>query len=195
MQKQINKLFTEKEINILKSLIGQKIDKIRHDRFDYTNTSFKRITFFVGNKVYELLNEAEETDFMWDDYGEEAVAVFKFSEIEDKGMDHKYGFDNYPAQIETPINDVIKDIIVIEDNVKAYDYKTKALVSEYDYVKGIIIELNHSKYCFNRGIWFSEEIVINKGQEPESKIGNIDNDWEWGEDRYSINTRTFRSLK
>lgn len=195
MQKQINKLFTEKEINILKSLIGQKIDKIRHDRFDYTNTSFRRITFFVGDKVYELLNEAEETDFMWDDYGEEAVAVFKFSEIEDKGMDYKYGFDNYPAQIETPINDVVKDIIVIEDNVKSFDSSTKSLVSEYNYVKGIIVELGQIKYCFNRGVWFSEEIVINKGQEPESKIGNIDNDWEWGEDRYSINTRTVKSLK
>lgn len=80
MQKQINKLFNKKELTILKSLIGQKIDKIRDDRFDYTNTSFRRITFFAGNKVYELLNEAEETDFMWDDYGEEAVAAFKFFE-------------------------------------------------------------------------------------------------------------------
>ena len=195
MQKQINKLFTEEELNILKSLINQKIDKIRHDRFDYTNTSFRRITFFIGDKVYELLNEAEETDFMWDDYGEEAVAVFKFSEIEDKGIDYKYGFDNYPTQIETPINDVVKDIIVIEDNVKSFDSSTKSFVSEYNYVKGIIIEFGQIKYCFNRGVWFSEEIVINKGQEPESKIGNIDNDWEWGEDRYSINTRTLKSLK
>ena len=93
------------------------------------------------------------------------------------------------------LNEIIKDIVVVEDNVKAYDKSNNNLVSEYDYVKGVIFIFNGYKYCFHRALWFSDDIVINKGETPETKIGNIDDDWEWGEERYSVSKRTFRSLK
>ncbi len=196
MQSKINKLFTKPEEALLKALIGQKLIKIRHDRFDFTSVSFLRVTFFFEDGgIYELENSTEPTDFMWDDYGEEDVAVFKFHKTEDKGINYNYGFDNYPAQIETLINETIKDIVVIEDNVNAYNSKTKEFVSGYDYVKGVIFTFDGYKYCFHRGPWFSDDIVIIRGETPETKIGNINDDWEWGEERYSINTRKFRSLK
>ena len=195
MQKKINKLFNEKEIQLFKLLIGQKLEKVRHDRFDFSNTSYRRVTLFVDDKAYELINDIEETDFMWDDYGDEAVAVFKFKKTNDMGIDYNYGIENYPKQIENPVNEIIKDIIIIEDNVKAFDKATNNFVSEYDYVKGIIVVLDGFSYCFTRDVWFSEEIRINKGENPQSKVGNINDDWEWGEDRYSINSRTFKSLK
>lgn len=196
MQNKINKLFTKSEEALLKALIGETLTKIRHDRFDFATVSFLRVTFFFedGN-IYELENSTELTDFMWDDYGKEDVAVFKFQKTEDKGIDYKYGFDNYPAQIEMPIHELIKDIIVIEDKVKAYDKSNNNLISEYDYVKGVIFVFDGYKYCFYRGSWFSDDIIINRGEMPETKIGKIDDDWEWGEQRYSVNTRTFRSLK
>ena len=195
MQKKINKLFNEKEIQLFKLLIGQKLEKVRHDRFDFSNTSYRRVTLFVDDKAYELINDIEETDFMWDDYGDEAIAVFKFEKTNDMGIDYNYGIENYPKQIENPVNEIIKDIIIIEDNVKAFDKATNNFVSEYDYVKGIIVVLDGFSYCFTRDVWFSEEIRINKGENPQSKVGNINDDWEWGEDRYSINSRTFKSLK
>lgn len=195
MQKKINKLFNEKEIQLIKSLIGKKLEKVRHDRFDFSNTSYRSVTLFVNGEAYELINEIEEIDFMWDDYGDEAVAIFKFEKTDDKGIDYNYGIENYPKQIENPINEVIQDIIIIEDKVKAFDNVTNNLVSEYDYVKGIIMVLDGFSYCFTRDVWFSEEIGINKGENPQSQIGNINEDWEWGEDRYSTNSRIFRSLK
>ena len=196
MQNKINKLFTKPEETLLKTLIGKTLIKIRHDRFDYSTVSFLRVTFFFENgEVYELENSTEPTDFMWDDYGEEDVAVFKIHKTEDKGINYNYGFDNYPSQIEMPINETIKDIVVIEDNVKSFDKANNNLISEYDYVKGLVVVFDGYKYCFHRGPWFSDDIVINRGETPETKIGNIDDDWEWGEDRYSVNTRTFRSLK
>ncbi len=194
MQEKINKLFNVKEIELFKSLIGKKFEKVRHDKFDFSNTSYRRVTLFVDGGTYELINDIEEIDFMWDDYGDEAVAVFKFEKTNDMGIDYNYGIDNYPKQIENPINEVIQDIIIIEDNVKAFDKVTNNFVSEYDYVKGVIVVLDGFSYCFTRDIWFSEEIRINKGENPQAKIGNIDDDWEWGEDRYSVNSRTFKKL-
>lgn len=196
MKTKINKMFTKQEEALLKTLVCKTISKIRHDRFDNANVSFLRVTFFIKDDgVYELENCIEPTDFMWDDYGEEDVAVFKFHKVDDKGIDYKYGFNNYPKQIEMPIDELIKDIVIVEDSVKAYNKSNNKLVSEYDYVKGVIFVFADYKYCFSRGAWFSDDIVINKGVNPENKIGSIDKGWEWGEDRYSINKRTFRSLK
>ena len=195
MQKKINKLFIKQEETLLKSLIGKKLNKLRHDAYINSNVSFRKVSFFVEGKIYLLSNMLEEMEFMWDgnEY-EEEVAVFKFFECNEEATNEKYGFDNLQI-IDTPIDKTIKDIIIIEDNVKAYDSKTKEFVSEYDYVKGVIFVFDGFKYCFSRGEWFIEHIDINKGETPETKIGNINNDWEWGEERYSINTRKFRSLK
>lgn len=194
MKNKIKKLFKQTEIELLRSLIGKNLEKIRHDTFIFTNVSYKRITLFVDTQVYQLLNEVEELDFMWDDFGKEAVAVFSFKEIEDFGIDYNYGIPNYPKQTETKIDETIKDIIIIEDNIKSYDKSSNKLISEYSYVKGIILVLNGIKFCFDRSVWFSEDITINKGENPESKIGDINNDWEWGESRYSKNTRVFNHL-
>lgn len=195
MKTKINKMFTKLEETLLKTLVGKTLNKIRHDRFDNANVSFQRVTLFIKDDgAYELENRIEPTDFMWDDYGEEEVAVFKFHKVDDKGIDYKYGFNNYPKQIEMPIGESIKDIVIVEDTVKAYDKSNNKLVSEYDYVKAVIFVFADYKYCFSRGAWFSDDIVINKGDNLENKIGSIDKDWEWGEGRYSINKRTFRSL-
>ena len=198
MQKYINKLFNKKEESLLKSLIGQKLIKLRHDAYINSNVSFRKVSFFVEDKIYILSNLLEFMDFMWDNedgYGDEDVAVFSFSECNEEATNEKYGFGDNLKIIDVPVNEIIKDIIVIEDNVKAYDSKTKEFVSEYEYVKGVIFVFEGFKYCFSRGDWFIEHIDINKGVDPESKLGDINEDWEWAEDRYSLNTRKFRSLK
>ena len=54
MQKQINKSFTEKEINILKSLIGQKIDKRKNNQYpEYAEKAedFVRELTITKNKI------------------------------------------------------------------------------------------------------------------------------------------------
>lgn len=196
MQNKINKLFTKEEETLLATLIGKKLGKVRHDAYFNSNISFRKVSFFVAEKIFLLLNTLEEMDFMWDGdgYEGEEVAVFKFLECNEEVTKENYGFDNLQF-IDIPVHEIIKDIIIIEDNVKAYDSNTKEFVSEYDYVKGVVFVFDGFKYCFSRCNWFLEDININKGENPETKIGNINDDWEWGENRYSINTRIFRSLK
>ena len=195
MQSKIDKrLISEQEL-LLRSLIGKKIEKIRHDRFEYSNVSYKRVTIFCEGQSYELSNDVEELDFMWDDYGEETVGVFKFFKTEDKGLDYNYGCDSYPVQIETPIGKTLIDVVLIEDHVEAYDKKSDKRFSEYDYVKGVIFVFDDIKYMFVRDIWFSDDIVINKGFTPENKLIDPENDWEPGEESYYTNVRKLRSIK
>lgn len=197
MQRKINKLFTNNEESILKSLIGKKLKILRHDAYINSNVSFRKVSFFIDDKIYILLNTLENIDFMWDNdqYGDEDVAIFKFATCNEKETLETYGFDSSFKIIDSPINQTIKDIIIIEDDVKAYNSKNDEFVSDYKYVKGIIFVFDEFKYCFSRSDWFVEHIQINEGENPESKINNVDEDWAWGDERYSINTRKYKSLK
>ena len=168
MQSKIDKRLIPEQEALLKSLIGKKVDKIRHDRFDYSNVSYKRVTIFCEGEVYELNNGVEALDFMWDDFGEETVGVFKFFKTEDKGLDYDYGCEGYPVQVETPIEKTLLDVILVFEGIK---------------------------YSFVRDIWFSDDIAIYKGNDPEEKIGDPDEDWEPGEEVYYTNVRKMRSLK
>lgn len=195
MQSKIDKRLNPEQEALLKSLIGKKVDKIRHDRFDYSNVSYERVTIFCEDEVYELNNGVEALDFMWDDFGEETVAVFKFFKTEDKGIDYDYGCEGYPAQVETPVEKTLIDVILVEDHVEAFSRASGDRFSQYDYVKGVILVFEGIKYSFVRDIWFSDDITIYKGNNPEAKIGDPDEDWEPGEEVYYTNVRKMRSLK
>ena len=197
MQREINKLFANDEEVILKSLIGKNLKIIRHDSYINSNVSFRKVSFLIDDKFYILLNTLENIDFMWDNeqYGDEDVAVFKFQNCDEKETLETYGFGSNLKIIDSPVNLTIKDIVIIEDDIRAYDSKTNEFVSEYKYVKGIIFVLNELKYCFSRSDWFVEHIQINKGENPESKLSGVNEDWTWGNERYSINTRKYRSIK
>ncbi|MDY6093785.1 MAG: hypothetical protein SPI58_01940 [Candidatus Enteromonas sp.] len=93
MQSKIDKRLIPEQEALLKSLIEKKIEKIRHDRFDFSNVSFQRVTFFCEGQAYELNNSVEELEFMWDEFGYETVEVFKFFKAEDRGIDYNYGWE------------------------------------------------------------------------------------------------------
>lgn len=195
MQSKIDKRLNPEQEAFLKSLIGKKVDKIRHDRFDYSNVSYERVTIFCEDEVYELNNGVEALDFMWDDFGEETVVVFKFFKTEDKGIDYDYGCEGYPAQVETPVEKTLIDVILVEDHVEAFGRASGDRFSQHDYVKGAILVFEGIKYSFVRDVWFSDDITIYKGNNPEAKIGDPDEDWEPGEEVYYTNVRKMLSLK
>ena len=195
MQSKIDKRLIPEQEALLKSLIGKRVEKIRHDRFDYSNVSYERVTMFCGGEAFELNNSVEELDFMWDEYGEESVGVFKFFKTADKGIDYDYGCEGYPAQVETPIGKTLLDVLLVEDHVEAFNRDNGKCFSQYDYVKGVILAFEGVKYSFVRDIWFSDDIAIYKGRNPEERIGNPAEDWEPGEEVYYTNLRRMRSLK
>lgn len=195
MQSKIDKRLTTEQETLLKSLIGKTVEKIRHDCFEYSNVSYKRVTIFCDGAAYELNNEVEELDFMWDDFGKESVGVFKFFKTEDRGINYDYGCQGYPAQVETPIGKQLLDVVLIEDHVEAFDKSTGNRFSQYDYVKGIILRFEGTNYSFVRDVWFSDDITVYKGNEPEKKLGKPEEDWEAGEECFYTNKRKMRSLK
>ena len=93
----------------------------------------------------------------------------------------------------SPINLKVKDIVIINDKVKAYDGNNQ--FGEYDYVKGIIVKFEGFEYLFHRSIWFSDDIIVDRGTETVERLSPIDEDWgDWSKPRHSVNTREFISL-
>lgn len=187
----INKKFKEEEIALLKNLIGKKIVKIKHDEFWQSNSVYLRVSFYTDDgKIYQLKNKVEGLDFLW---GPEDVAVFSFKECEEKDTGPFFTKGEVPKIISTPINLEVKDIVIINDKVKAYDGNNQ--FGEYDYVKGIIVKFEGFEYLFHRSIWFSDDIIVDRGTETVERLSPIDEDWgDWSKPRHSVNTREFISL-
>lgn len=188
----INHLLKREEIELLKSLINKKLVSIKHDSFIYTNSSFVKVSFyFEDGSIFQLANRIVGVD---DFFGEdEDVAKFTFQKCEEKDTETEFTGGNYPKIITSPINLKIKDIILINENVKTYE--KKELTYEFDYVKGIIFRFEGIDYLFQRNIWFSEDIFIFKGANVMNKIVPVDEGWDdWGEGNHSDNTRNIISL-
>ena len=141
----------EAEMAQLKSLCGSTIRSIFHDPFSFTNTSLQIVRMAFDNKDYYLYSFTEPLDY----YGsEEDVAVWSFKDTE------------YPAVskkdfIETPINETIKQIHVIQENQKLFENGNQT----YDVwlTRGLIIDFGDHQISFEKAVWFSEDIIIRKG--------------------------------
>ena len=180
----------ELDKNLLSSLIGNKIAKIKHDMFFWGNFSTQKISIYANEKIYQLQLIENDVDFI---RGDESVSSFKFVECEEAETNTIYTGNNAPKQVETIIDEKVTDIIVIEDKIIAFEEDEQ--FGEYQYVEGLLIVLENKKYCFWKENYYSEDIMIDKGQNPEDKIVNVNEMWsDWAPKCHSQNERTFVSL-
>ena len=105
--------------NIFKQMIGQTFKKYRSDEFVFNNSVTGIIGIFVDEKVYEFRNEQKSVDYFGeqDDY-----AVFGITECSENEI--KSFFDD-TEQIDTPINQIIKKITIINENQQIFENGTQ----------------------------------------------------------------------
>lgn len=150
----MNKQFNKKELDLLKLIVNTNINKIVHDEFIYTNTSFGHVNIISNNNIYELKCSIDNFYYFGDP---EDVAVLSFNEVNEKDVkselsDHK--------QTETKINDTLLNVDVINESQYVKIGNKEYL---YEYTKGIILYFNNIEYGFKMSSWFSEIIEIHKG--------------------------------
>lgn len=160
---QIDIRFKSDEINTLRSLIGKKLKSIQHDPFNFVNSSSQVVQINSEIGVYYLYSFTETLDY----YGMmEDIAVWKFG-IERKKMVDKKSF------ITTPVQAIIKNISLVQENQRLY----KGLDHIYDVwlTRGIIIDFGDHQISFEKAVWFSEDIYIQKGYNLVEKFASIEN--------------------
>ncbi len=165
--KNIDIRFSDNIIKSINLMVGKTMVKYRCDPFEFSTSVYGQVGIEVDNEAFVFSNFAEVMDY----YGNnEDVAVFKmklmpFNDIKSKiqGM----------AMVETPINDIISEINIVNEHQKLFERG----VQTYDVwlTRGIIFKFQSgNELFFEKSVWFSEDISVEKGYNVIERYTSVD---------------------
>lgn len=152
----IDDRFSKSKVEIIKKLIGKKIVKYLHDPFEFSTSVYGIAGICFEEECFAITNLTEVRDY----YGaKEDVAVFKINQVDESEM---HSLIEGECMIETPVNLVLKQVIMVNEHQMLF----KDGVQTYDVnlTRGIIFVLEDGlQISFEKNIWFSEDITIQRG--------------------------------
>ncbi len=163
------------ERSVFQELIGKKLVSISHDPLVYTNSVYGVAGISTEDAAFRVSNEIEVRDY----YGEnEDVAIFKV--IKDK-PENIHSLIDGGEMITVPVNQKITHIEVVNEHQRLYEDGDQT----YDVwvTRGFILTLEDGlQMSFEKDIWFSEEINIERGYNLIDKFFSLERVTEgWSE--------------
>ncbi len=154
--KTIDIRFSIETIDTIRSLIGQRFESLKHDPFIFSPSVYGIVGMVIGGKSYTITNQVEVLDY----YGKtEDVAVFHFQPAEYESIE---SFMDEGNMIEYPVENRITEIRIVNENQRLFHHDEQ--IYDVYTVRGIIFVLEDGReISFEKPIWFSEEIYIQKG--------------------------------
>ena len=160
------------EMSILQKLVGKELTAIYHDKFEFVNSSSQAVGFETNEFNFYLYSFVEPLDY----FGSiEDVAVWSLDL-------NRYALVDEKDFIKTPIKQTVKSIQIVQENQRLYT--NEAQIYDIWLTRGIVFDFGDNQILFEKAVWFSEEIYIQKGYNliekisPTSKI--VDSDWNEG---------------
>ena len=142
----------EKELQMLKSLIGAKLICFKSEQKDSWNRIFGNIALITDKTEIELRNELTEIEY----FGEtEEVSKFYVNQIT---AENPFCLMVQTDVFETTVNETITDIIIVKDEVVAKDTFEKTIY-EITTDDAVIIKTDSSAYVISRD-WHLEEFML-----------------------------------
>lgn len=165
--KKIDIRFNKIMMKNLKDSIGKVFKKYECDPFDVNPSVYGIIGVYIDKNVYKFTNFCEVLDY----YGkDEDIAVLKFNISDPKEIvTCVVGGE----MIETPIDSIIDKIYVVNEHQKLFHNGTQT----YDVwiTRGIIFFLKDGReVSFEKDVWFSEFISIQRGYNLIEKFEPVD---------------------
>lgn len=148
----IDHCITKEEKNLLKSLIGSKLICFKSEKKDSWNKIFGNIALVSENIEIEIKNELSPTTY----FGGENEDVSRFI-IKQITNDNPFQLMIVSDIFETPVNEIIKDIIIITDNISVHD-SDKNKIYEIVTTESIVVKTENSTFALSRD-WHLEEII------------------------------------
>ncbi len=154
--KQIDVRFTVSDMEAIQSMIGKKMLKYKCDPFDFSTSVYGIVGISLEDASYAFTNFTEVMDY----YGEqEDVALFK---MESMSFSKIHSFVQDQTMIETPVDSVISEVVVVNERQKLFENGIQTY--EVLITRGIIFKFNDGhELSFEKNIWFSEDISVEKG--------------------------------
>ena len=142
----------EKELQMLKSLIGSKLISFKSQEKDSWNRIFGNIALVTDKTEIELRNELTEIEYFGDF---EEVSKFYVNQIT---AENQFCLMVQDDVFETTVNETITDIIIVKDEVVVKDDSAKT-VYEITTDDAVIIKTDSSAYVISRD-WHLEEFML-----------------------------------
>ena len=166
-------IISNKEFDLLKSMIGKTFDKYKCDPFINSPMVYGIVGIYINDKAIKITSPLKEVQRFLEI---EEVASLQIDESTNENIKT---FMDDGEMIDTPVNSKIKSISVVND------YQTiehKGQIYEFNSTVGLIFLLEDSReISFEIGTWFSEMITIQKGYNLIDKFTPIDDfieEWE-----------------
>ncbi len=188
----INQCINEQEKSLLKSIIGQKLICFKSQKPDAWNHIFGNISVVVEKSEVEIRNELTPTEYFGDT---EDVSKFFVKKIT---SEYPFNLMIVDSVHETPVNEKIEDIILVQDVVIVKDDDGN-FVYEIKIDTAIVIKAEKSIFAISRD-WSLEELMFFvKTVDFKKDIYSVQQMIEeWGDDESEWNAtcnREFISLK
>lgn len=183
--KKIDIRLKESEVLFLKNAIGKELKAIYHDEFNFVNSSSQVVGFETDDIKFYLYSFTEPQDY----YGTtEDVAVWSIEDV-------KYPLLDSKKLVNTPINQKICSIKLLQENQRLF--KNGVQIYDVWLTRGIIFDFGDRQFSFEKAVWFSEEIYIQKGYELIDRFSSVDNfiDSDWDEGITAECTREIITLR
>ena len=154
--KKINLQFDVENMKTIGNMIGETMIKYKCDHFEFSTSVYGIVGIELEDSSYAFTNIVTTMDY----YGKkEEVAVFKIENMSFEAINSMVQNQN---MIETPVNSIISDVLVV--NEKQQLFKNNLQTYEVLVTRGIIfIFKDEHELSFEKNIWFSEDITVEKG--------------------------------
>lgn len=162
----------EKEITILQSLIGRELSAIKHDPFNYVNSSSQVVQIETEDCSFYLYSFTEPLDY----FGTiEDVAVWTLEE-------KRYSFVDQKELVRTPFETTIRGVEIVQENQRLFE-RGKQIYDVW-LTRGIVFDFGDRQLSFEKAVWFSEDIYIQRGYDLAKKFSKVEafinSDWNEG---------------
>ncbi len=183
----IDNRFSNETIVILKSLINRTLKKIKHNKFMYGPGVYGIVGLYIDDNVYKISNLIEVQDY----FGKlEDVAYFRFESSQSSQI---VSLLDGEGMIDYQIGSIIKEIRIVNENQRLY-HNNEQTYNVYT-VRGLIFVFDDGReLSFEKPVWFSEDIYVEKGYGLYSKFTSEDDFAEGWEDCEGYTTKCTRKI-
>ena len=154
--KQIDVRFSAFEMSAIKNMVGKRMIKYKCDPFEFSTSVYGVVGIALEDASFAFINTVEVMDY----FGEqEDVAIFRlvstpFSSVHSMIQNQK--------MVETPVESVISEMLVVNEKQKLFENDRQTY--EVMVTRGIIFKFEDGhELSFEKNIWFSEEITVERG--------------------------------
>ena len=154
--KQIDVRFSAADMAEIKGMIGRKLVKYKCDPFEFSTSVYCIVGVAFEDMSFAFTNMVTAMDY----YGEqEDVALFK---MERTPFSNIQSLVQNQTMVETPVESIVAEVLVVNEQQQLFERGVKTY--EVLVTRGIIFKFEDGhELSFEKNIWFSEDITVEKG--------------------------------